>query len=214
MRRMSALNDRIEPAALIVMATFAVYLCLPAARLSSENIALVRHGVMVDPAICESVGKNASWQEFKTGYFDLYVEQGVDLNTVERNLRKRLFLANRTGGRGAGREDEIARRLDDICERAMDILDLHPGMGRRGVRIFKNSEDLNTAYVTLTGKAGSVRAFYSHDCGVIFTSENEITDSVMAHEIAHAIVDSHYKGVPQPKVGEMLASYVDMHISD
>jgi hypothetical protein len=203
-----------ESAAFAAMAVFAAYLCLSAARLSSENITLVRHGVMVDPAICESVGKGASWQEAKTGYFDLYVERGVDLNVVERSLHRRLFLVKPASGRGAGKEDDIARRLDNICERAMDILDLHPNMPRRGIRIFKNREDLNAAYATLTGKSGNIKAFYSQDCGVIYTSEYGITDSVMAHEIAHAIVDTHYNGVPQPKVGEMLASYVDMHISD
>jgi hypothetical protein len=203
-----------ETAAVALAAIFAAQLCLSVFRLSGENVDLVRHGVMVDPYICDSVGKDASWRELKTGYFDLYVEDGVDLNAVDRNLRKRLFFAGLQAGGGSGKESSIARRLDAICGRAMGILDMHPKMARRGIKIFKSNEDLNMAYVTLTGRTGGVRAFYSHDCGVIFTSQYEITDSVMAHEIAHAIVDSHYKGVPQPKVGEMLASYVDMHISD
>lgn len=214
MRIAYALPGRVEPAAIALAAVFAVHICLSAPRLSGENMELVRHGVMVDPGICESAGDGVSWREFRAGYFDIYIEDGADLNAVERNLRKRLFLVSLPSARGEGKGYDIGRRLDAICERAMDILGLHPRMARRSIKIFKDNKGLADAYRTLIGKTGNIKAFYSHDCGAIYTSEEEITDSVMAHEIAHAIVDSHYNGVPPARVGEMLASYVDMHISD
>ena len=217
MRRISAPAGRTEPAAFAIAAILAAQLFLfnpHPAQLFSEHVELVRKGVMVDETVCESAGIQTAWQKMRTGYFDLYIEQGVDLNTIERNLRKRLFIVRQTSNRGPGWEGDIAERLDAICDRAMEVLDMRPNMARRSIKIFKNREDLKTVYLTLTGRTGSVKAFYAQDCGVIYTSEYDVTDSVIAHEMAHAIVDSHYGGIPPPEVGEMLASYVDMHLAD
>jgi hypothetical protein len=200
-----------------IAAFMAAELCLFApcfGRLLSENIQLVRKGVMVDPSFCECPGIGAGWEDFNTSYFKVSVDGGVDLRRVERQLRRRLFLPDRGGPQDAGAHAAVAFRLDAICEKAMDVLDMHPKMKRLEIRIFKSRGDLNTAYRMLTGNPGDIKAFHVNDCATIFTSEEDIGDSVMAHEIAHAIVDSQYNGIPPPKVGEMLASYVDMHISD
>jgi predicted Zn-dependent protease len=48
--------------------------------------------------------------------------------------------------------------------------------------------------------------------GTIYTSEQDISDSVIAHEIGHAVVDHFFTVKPPEKIGEMLAQYVDVHL--
>lgn len=217
MRALSGLIDKTLVVKMFIAAFFAVQLHLfgpYSLDLFSEHVELVRHGVMVDQSVCERAGTGEGWTELATRYFDVYAETGVDLEPVEMRLRRRIFFANRKGTPESSINGRIAYQLDAICERAMELLDMRPKMPRIAIKIFKDSEDLNDTYRMLTGKSGRIRSFYAQDCGVIYTSEEYITDSVMAHEIAHAIIDSHYGGVPPSEVGEMLASYVDMHLED
>lgn len=183
-------------------------------RLMGERARLVRHGVMVDESVCESAAARADWETFESGNFTVYAEKGIDLYGVERGLRKRLFFLGQGRALGRDAEAQIAHRLDIICGRVMEVLDVRPRLPEIDIKIYANRADVIATYHALTGKAGEPRAFYAHDCRTIYTSADEITDSVMAHEIAHAVIDAHYNGVPPPEVSEMLASYVDMHVGD
>jgi hypothetical protein len=195
----------------------AAALCLLATgslRLLAERMELIRKGVMVDPSVCECQGIGSGWKDIRTRYFKVQMDRDVDAEAVERQLRRRFFFPGRQTPRDLGPEEGVARRIDAICDRAMDILNVFPKMDSPGIKIFKGKADLGAAYRTLTGRSEDVKAFHVQDCRMIYTSEETINDSVIAHEIAHAIVDAHYNGIPPPKVGEMLASYVDMHLAE
>lgn len=217
MRALSGLVGNNDSGRTIFAATFAALLFLFAVspfRLMGERVELIRKGVMVDETVCESAERRIDWREFESRHFNIYSERDVDLNAIDMRLRKRLFFLSQKTPDDISVEAKIAYRLDAICERAMELLDMRTKMPNVGIKIFTSSVDLAAAYQALIGKTGNPKAFYAHDCRIIYTSEEDVTDSVMAHEIAHAIIDSHYNGIPPPKVGEMLASYVDMHIAD
>ena len=40
----------------------------------------------------------------------------------------------------------------------------------------------------------------------------DISDSVMAHEMAHAVIDNYFNVIPPEKTAELLATYVDSHL--
>ena len=48
----------------------------------------------------------------------------------------------------------------------------------------------------------------------LFTSEEKVSANVLAHEIAHCIVDHYFSVIPPTKVAEMIAQYADAHIRD
>lgn len=217
MRSSSGLADRVNIAKMVVAAFIAVQLSLATSlpgRLFSESFRMIRKGVMVDETVCEAAVANAEWRELRTRYFMVYTERGVDLDAVEARLRQRLFIIKYGAPTAGGAEGRIGHRIDSICEQAMELLDMRPNMKSPGIRIFQSSAKLNEAHRFLTGKTGQVKSFYAQDCRTIYTSEDNITDSVLAHEIAHAVVDTNYDGIPPPRIGEMLASYVDMHLSE
>ena len=62
------------------------------------------------------------------------------------------------------------------------------------------------------GKPGDFKAFYVYKYNTIYTSESDIEDSVIIHEMAHAIIDHYFSVIPPETVGEVLAAYVDAHL--
>ena len=191
-----------------IAALFAVPICLSIYAVSGlDNI----------PANTTAYGAaniGAGWGLIETRYFSVYCEEGVDLNAVSRRLRKRIFLYGQGPSYDEGVEKNVAYRLDAIFVRARETLDMYPQMPRIKIKIFSDEETLYREYRKIMGGSGTTKAFYVHFYRTIFTSEDTINDSVMAHEIAHAIIDHYYKYIPSPKVSEALASYIDMHISD
>ena len=66
----------------------------------------------------------------------------------------------------------------------------------------------------MMGARQRYQAFYIYQYMTIYTSEESISDSVMSHEMAHAVIDSYFSANPPPKVAEILATYVDVHLEE
>ena len=169
---------------------------------------------MHQDAVYSVAGIGEGWKRIDTRDFTVYYEDGVDLNAAARRLRRKIFFFGQGPSYDEGAEKSITYRLDSLFGRAREILDMYPEMSKIKIKIFKDEEGLYEVYQKLIGSRGWAKAFYVHFYRTIFTSEDTINDSVMAHEMAHAIIDHFYKSVPPPKVSEALASYIDMHITD
>ena len=57
-------------------------------------------------------------------------------------------------------------------------------------------------------------AYYVFKINTLFTSEEKISANVLAHEIAHCVIDHYFSVIPPTKVAEMIAQYADAHIRD
>jgi len=104
--------------------------------------------------------------------------------------------------------------MDLLFERAKEILDMHPRIKKIKVRIFKNRKELNKEYRRIFKENKSLISFYIYKYNTIYTTESDISDSVIAHEMGHAIVDHYFAVRPPEKVRELLAQYVDLHLED
>jgi len=157
-----------------------------------------------------------SWTTIRSSYFTIYLEPEVNLKRVYSRINTRSFYT------GAGHrvdslasvEEKIGYRMDVILERVKKVLDTYPAITNIKVKIFKNRKDLQDEYCRITMRRSPVRSFYVHQYNTIYTSEADINDSVVAHEIGHAVVDHYFQAVPSEKMGEMLATYVDLHLDE
>ncbi len=192
-----------------------VYALIAHLTILPAEVAVPVSGSAVSPAVLVDVNKKGTgWTQIDTGYFDIYYEDGVDLGSVERHLRKRIYLFGPSAPGDMNIEGKIGYRLNALFVRTKDILDMHPQMPKLKIKIYKSEDGLNNEYHQLSGDSGAVKAFYVRDLETLFTSEDTISDSVLSHEIAHTIIDHYFAIVPSTKGAEVLASYVDMHISD
>lgn len=175
---------------------------------------LVKNGsCSADPV---AAGQYKVWVNFSGNYFDIYVEPAVDLNHVYRMLTRRFYYANTAAhlGQFSGVKEKIAFRLDELMERVKQILDIYPQSCRADIRIYKTRKEVNERYFDIFKAAAGHKSFYIHKFRTIYVSQEDINDSVMAHEMGHVVLDNYFQIVPPEKIREMIASYVDLHLED
>lgn len=159
---------------------------------------------------------DGDWIIIKSDYFSIYIPRETDLKRIERKLRKRGYF--HTWGKSYKSldtaEERIAFRMDALFNRVKEILDMRPRCPKLKIKIFTNKNELRDEYKRIFGGDEDIKSFYVHKNRTIYTSEDVFSDSVIAHEMGHAIVDHYFDTIPPPKIAEMLACYVDMHLDD
>ena len=110
--------------------------------------------------------------------------------------------------------NKIQQKIDAVYERVQEILDMRKLMKKVIVNIYHNKKELHAAYYEIFKKPCRLRAWYIHEWNAIFVRTDDIHEGMLAHEIAHSIID-HYLSVRPPKAtAEILARYVDGHLFD
>ena len=164
----------------------------------------------------DAAGSKGGWFVTKSNNFEIYSEDTVNLQSVSRKLGRRgLFVGGVYGPNPTGAPPQkMAYMLDRLLKRAEEILGMYPDLSTVKIKIFKDREELNREYFKMFGAKTDFKSFYIHPLETIYTCEEDISDSVIAHEMGHAIVDHYFSTVPPPKVAELLAQYVDKNLED
>ncbi|MEW6586435.1 MAG: hypothetical protein AB1442_12595 [Nitrospirota bacterium] len=111
-------------------------------------------------------------------------------------------------------EDEVKNKIDIIVERVENILEMFPRDVKFTLMLFSSDDEVQALYKTKYGKSVDFIAFYSPRDRTIYLSAKDIDIGVLAHEIAHVIIDLYY-GISTPtKIHEVLAQYVETHLKD
>lgn len=154
------------------------------------------------------------FSSFQTAFFTIYYEPGVDLNKVYRKLNMRHLYVSQWENTPEliGINGKLANRINMLLQAAKEILGMYPKTNPLTIIIFKDSKDLFTRYTELTRKSLEVQAFYYDEINTVFTAEDLINDSVLAHEIAHFIIHQYYDIAPPEKISEMMAINVDENL--
>ena len=182
-----------------------------------ETIAETRTDAGIAAGAAESqTAPKAEWQSVEGRYFTVYYRPEANLRSIERKLKKRGYYTTwgRTLDDALNPEEKIAARMDMLLEKVKAILDMYPRTSKIAVRIFADREELNGEYLKIFKKSEDYRSFYVNKYKTIYTSEDDISDSVMAHEMGHAVVDHYFSIIPPAKISEVLASYVDVHLDE
>jgi len=142
---------------------------------------------------------------------------GANIRKLEARLRERDVPMNQEyhmllSNRSLSMEDRLKARLEIILLRVKDVLGMDPKDFHIKIRVFKTRQEMNDAYAWMFNERANFRSFYIHYFKSVYTNEQDFIDSVMAHELGHAVID-HYFSVPPPtKMAELMAIYVDAHL--
>ena len=151
------------------------------------------------------------------GQISILYPSEINLKKLEARLRSRYFSVSSTEkdlftNPGYSIENRIIARLESILLRVEQILAMHPNHMEITIKIFATHQELNDEYYRQFGTTGDYRSFYIHALGTIYSSMQDISDSVISHEMAHAVVDNYFRVMPPEKTAELLATYVDSHL--
>ncbi len=109
-------------------------------------------------------------------------------------------------------ESRISARLQFLLMRVEDILGMKPLIAKVSIEVLGSRRDLQAKCFELVHANEAYKAFYAHGLRTIFSSEQDIIDSIIAHELGHAVIDHYFMVPPPSKVAELLAGYVDEHL--
>jgi hypothetical protein len=174
------------------------------------------HDAAVAAKNAEPALQEAGWLNVESNFFTIYYQPDADLKAICRCLHRRGFYIE-SGSRRESFEnpqEELAYRMDVLFQKAQDLLDIHLSRVKINIKIYKDREALNDEHNRIFGTRSDYKSFYIHKYKTIYTSERDISDSVVAHEMGHAIVDSYFFTTPPSKIAEMVASYIDLHLED
>lgn len=110
--------------------------------------------------------------------------------------------------------DEVRNKLDVLIERVETILSMYPKEVRFTLLLLPSDKEVQGIFRKKYGKNVDYISFYSPRDKTIYVSVKDADIGVMAHEIAHLIIDLYYGiGTPE-KIHEVLAQYVESHLKD
>jgi len=109
--------------------------------------------------------------------------------------------------------DEAKNKLDVVIERVQKVLEMYPKLKIRVVLVASDA-DVAAAYKRLYGRTVDFIAFYSPREKTVYVSVSDVNLHVIAHELAHVVVD-HYFGIsPSARIHEVLAQFAETHLEE
>lgn len=109
-------------------------------------------------------------------------------------------------------KDIVAQKTDGLFEKVQAMLGMRKKINKINISIYNNKEQLHEAYARLFQEECSIRAWYYHGNNMVSVNIHDLDESVLAHELAHAIVD-HYLLVRPPRpTAEIIARYIGSNI--
>lgn len=161
----------------------------------------------------------ADWIVINSAYAQIFVDKNINLSDAAERLdiefakydpiERKLFL-----GKGVSDEEKLANKIDIIVRKAKKILDMHPEDYSICIRIYETDEAMWSVYEEIFKERKEYKAFYINKFQTIYISLNGLSESVLAHELGHSIIDAYFKILPPEKIRELLACYVDVHLKD
>jgi len=111
-------------------------------------------------------------------------------------------------------EEKIGKKIDLLYERVQEILDMRKSMKKISVNLYGGRDALHQAYEQIFKTPCNFRAWYIYDFNTIYINVEDLDESMLAHEMAHSIIDHYLIVRPPAAAAEILARYVDKHLYD
>ncbi len=111
-------------------------------------------------------------------------------------------------------EDEVLAKLDTIIEKAEVVLEMFPDKLHFTVVLLPSQKEVDTMYLSKYDKDEHHIAYYSLKEDTIYISVDDTRLRIIAHEIGHAIVNHYFKVRPPYTIHELMAQFVEKHITD
>ncbi len=115
---------------------------------------------------------------------------------------------------GKGLTDTTAEKVDAIYQRVQEILDMKKRMKKVLINVYHDSKQLGAAFTRIYQRPCRIRAWYRYRNHTIYVNARDLHAGMLAHEIAHSIIDNCMTVRPPRATAEILARYVDQHLEE
>lgn len=163
-------------------------------------------------------GNPAHWLAIESEYTVILYQTPEDLIRFDRKLKygpdkrglKHLFAPKSPDNMA----DKVADKVDALFERVQEILEMRRSMKKPTIFVHPDREGLHEAYRRLYQRPCKIRAWYQYSTNGVYLNVNDLHEGMLAHELAHAIIDHYLLVRPPAATAEILARYVDSHLKE
>jgi len=167
------------------------------------------------PAANKGGTTDKGWQVLETGHTIIKYKSVEDLNKFDKAVDynpavtdvRWLYIQNANT-----LQDKIRNKTDAIFERVQEILDMRKSMRKVTVELYSDKENLQKAFRNITKNSKYYRAGYIFENNVIYLNVTDLHVGMLAHEMAHAVIDHYMTVRPPSATAEILARYVDSYL--
>lgn len=162
------------------------------------------------------IGSGINWQTLETRHAIIHYQTLDDLKRFNKKIKyrvessglKTLFSPSST----FGLEDTVSKKVDALFKRAQQILDMRKKINKIIINVYHDKNQLYEEYKRIYRKKCHIRAWYEYRLHTVFICIEDMHEGMLAHEMAHGIIDHYLKVRPPTATAEILARYVDSHL--
>lgn len=161
---------------------------------------------------------DAQWQLLETKHVKIHYHDQKDLEQFNNKIDYSPVSMGLQGLFSKPDSDDptekIKQKVDAVYERVQEILDMRKSMDKININIYRDKEELHAAYYEIFQESSQLRAWYIYESNTIYINAADMHEGILAHEMAHAIIDHFLSVRPPSATAEILARYVDGHLFD
>lgn len=184
--------------------------------------ALLLAAALVLPLILPpALSAQESLKAYQTRFANISYPDEKDLHAFTRNTGSGLSFFRES----PERNPLLAKtQVDKMIETVCSLLDMYPPNLHFGIVLHRTQSEVTTAYHKASGGANAYKeqemtsaapiAFYSHRVRKIYVAVDTVTEGILAHEIAHAVISAYFVAPPPARMQEILAQYMDKYFRD
>jgi hypothetical protein len=195
--------------------------CAASGKRNSTIMLLMAAALFLPLFLPPALPAQESSKTYQTQYAAISYAAEKDLHLFTRNTGSGLSFLRES----PERNPLLAKtQVDKIVETVCSLLDMHPLNFRFNITLYRTQAEVTTAFYRASAGANAYKAqsmtgaapiaFYSHGARNIAVAIDNITDGILAHEIAHAILSAYFATPPPGPMQEILAQYMDKHFRD
>jgi len=156
------------------------------------------------------------WKIVETKHTVIEYQSPDDLNKLNARIKfgeshwglNTLFASDKS----KDMETLVANKVDTVFEKVQEILGMRRKMKKVTIHVYQNRNQLNTAYEGIYARTSHIRAWYRFRDNTVYLNLQDLHEGMLAHELAHAIIDNYLAVRPPRATAEILARYVDSHL--
>lgn len=153
-----------------------------------------------------------NWRRIDSKYCTMWLHPQLEAKQVSKRISTWRVRPQIKVAKEEPEEKKLAAKCDTVFGRAQEILTMHPPGIHTSIRVVKDKSEIEAIHVSRYGFNTEAVAFYDFEANTIFVAAKHLSESVIAHEMAHCIIDHYFRIRPPRKIEEMLAMHVDEHL--
>ncbi len=111
-------------------------------------------------------------------------------------------------------EEDVKRKVNLTIARVQEILEMFPRGLKFDIVLLPSEEDVQRIYREQYNLEVNFIAFYSPKTNTAYFSTRDVSLTVFAHELAHAVINHYFDNAPPVKIHELLAQYVESQMDN